>query len=70
MYGVCSGPDLFLNAVCGCVNVCVCLRVCVYGSGLALTLTPCVLSQRSWSGDKFTNKEWALKHGEGKAYIK
>lgn len=34
------------------------------------TITPHNATQRSWSGDKFTNKDWALKHGDGKAYIK
>jgi UPF0716 family protein affecting phage T7 exclusion len=26
--------------------------------------------RRSWSGDKFTNKEWVSQHGDGKAHVK
>ena len=41
-----------------CVLMCVCMYVCMY------------VLQKSWSGEKFKNKDWAVKNGDGKAYIK
>lgn len=26
--------------------------------------------QKSWTGKPFANKDWVLKHGDGKAYVK